>query len=165
LLDAVTGGKDCVLPGELLDAGAEGGEPDTDFKPVVKLLTPDAQCTWLLTEFGNDDIAYGVCDLGLAVPEIGFVCMGELAAKRAVRSVSPSSATNTSKATRPPPPAPTRRIAADTSSLNAMLTLPEPSGRRLFAVRRHVCFLQAGDQSRPQRQHHCPYGAGLWPMH
>jgi len=28
-----------------------------DFKPVVKLFTPDAQCTWLLTEIdeGNDD--------------------------------------------------------------------------------------------------------------
>ena len=25
------------------------GEADIDFKPVVKLFTPDAQCTWLLT--------------------------------------------------------------------------------------------------------------------
>ena len=30
------------------DAGA------LDFKPVVKLFTPDAQCTWLLTEFDTD---------------------------------------------------------------------------------------------------------------
>ena len=49
-----------------------------DFKPVVKLFTPDAQCTWLLTELGNDDIAYGLCDLGMGFPEIGFVCMREL---------------------------------------------------------------------------------------
>ncbi len=56
----------------------ERGEPDVDFKPVVKLFTPDAQCTWLLTELGNDDIAYGLCDLGMGMPEIGFVCMREL---------------------------------------------------------------------------------------
>ena len=49
-----------------------------DSKPVVKLFTPDAQCTWLLTELGLDDIAYGLCDLGLGCPEIGFVCMREL---------------------------------------------------------------------------------------
>jgi hypothetical protein len=56
----------------------DNGEPDIDFKPVVKLFTPDAQCTWLLTELGNDDIAFGLCDLGLGTPEIGFVCMREL---------------------------------------------------------------------------------------
>ena len=56
----------------------EAGNPDIDFKPVVKLFTPDAQCTWLLTELGNDDIAYGLCDLGMGSPEIGFVCLYEL---------------------------------------------------------------------------------------
>ena len=53
-------------------------EPDIDFKPVVKLFTPDAQCTWLLTELGLDDIAYGLCDLGLGSPEVGFVSMHEI---------------------------------------------------------------------------------------
>jgi hypothetical protein len=56
----------------------DAGHSDIDFKPVVKLFTPDAQCTWLLTELGNDDIAYGLCDLGLGTPEIGFVCMREI---------------------------------------------------------------------------------------
>jgi hypothetical protein len=56
----------------------DNGEADIDFKPVVKLFTPDAQCTWLLAELGLDDIAYGLCDLGLGTPEIGFVCMREL---------------------------------------------------------------------------------------
>jgi hypothetical protein len=38
-----------------------------DFKPVVKLFTPDAQCTWLLTEIDEGtDLAFGLCDLGLA---------------------------------------------------------------------------------------------------
>jgi hypothetical protein len=56
----------------------EAGRSDLDFKPVVKLFTPDAQRTWLFTELGNDDIACGLCDLGLGCPEIGFVCMREL---------------------------------------------------------------------------------------
>jgi hypothetical protein len=56
----------------------DNGEADIDFKPVVKLFTPDAQCTWLLTELDNDDIAFGLCDLGLGTPELGFVCMREI---------------------------------------------------------------------------------------
>jgi hypothetical protein len=56
----------------------DAGHSDIDFKPVVKLLTPDAQCTCLLTELGNDDIAYGLCGLGLRTPDIGFVCMREI---------------------------------------------------------------------------------------
>ena len=42
-------------------ARMDAGESDIDFKPVVKLFTPDAQCTWLLTELGNDDIDFGLC--------------------------------------------------------------------------------------------------------
>jgi Protein of unknown function (DUF2958) len=49
-----------------------------DFKPVVKLFTPDAQCAWLLTELGLDDIAFGLCDVGLGTPELGYVSMREL---------------------------------------------------------------------------------------
>jgi Protein of unknown function (DUF2958) len=41
----------------------DNAQPDIDFKPVVKLFTPDARCTWLLTELGLDDIAFGLCDL------------------------------------------------------------------------------------------------------
>ena len=59
-------------------AAMDKGDDALDFKPVVKLFTPDAQFTWLLTELGNDDIAYGLCDLGLGFPEMGFVSMREL---------------------------------------------------------------------------------------
>jgi Protein of unknown function (DUF2958) len=38
----------------------DNAQPDIDFKPVVKLFTPDAQRTWLLTELGLDDIAFGL---------------------------------------------------------------------------------------------------------
>ena len=56
----------------------DAGHSDLDFKPVVKLFTPDAQCTWLLTELGNDDIAFGLCDLGMGSPELGYVSMREI---------------------------------------------------------------------------------------
>jgi len=50
-----------------------------DFKPVVKLFTPDAGCTWLLTELDPDeDIAFGLCDLGIGFPELGYVSLTEL---------------------------------------------------------------------------------------
>ena len=50
------------------------------FKPVVKLFTPYAEATWLLTEvIPNDhDIAFGLCDLGLGYPELGYVSISEI---------------------------------------------------------------------------------------
>jgi hypothetical protein len=56
----------------------DAGHSDIDFKPVVKLFAPDAQCTWLLTELGLDDIAFGLCDLGMGTRELGYVCMREI---------------------------------------------------------------------------------------
>jgi hypothetical protein len=54
-----------------------------DFKPVVKLFTPDAQCTWLLTEIDEStDLAFGLCDLGLGCPELGYVSLTELRSVR-----------------------------------------------------------------------------------
>lgn len=52
--------------------------------PVVKLFTPDAACTWLLSEIDpeDDDIAYGLCDLGVGCPELGSVRLSDLAAFR-----------------------------------------------------------------------------------
>jgi Protein of unknown function (DUF2958) len=35
-----------------LHSTLDNAEPDIDFKPLVKLFTPDAQCTWLVTELG-----------------------------------------------------------------------------------------------------------------
>jgi Protein of unknown function (DUF2958) len=55
-----------------------------DFCPVVKLFTPDANCTWLLSEIDheNPDIAFGLCDLGMGSPELGSVSLSEIAAVR-----------------------------------------------------------------------------------
>ena len=52
--------------------------------PVVKLFTPDAGCTWLLSELAPDDhdIAFGLCDLGLGFPELGYVSLEQIARVR-----------------------------------------------------------------------------------
>ncbi len=46
----------------------------------MKLFTPWANATWLLTELSPDDedIAFGLCDLGLGTPESGYVSLAEL---------------------------------------------------------------------------------------
>ena len=48
--------------------------------PVVKLYTPDAHATWLLTELDpqDSDTAFGLCDPGLGNPEIGTVRLSDL---------------------------------------------------------------------------------------
>lgn len=55
-------------------------DPDFDPEPVVKLFTPDANATWLLTELDPDDpdLAFGLCDLGLGCPELGSVRISEI---------------------------------------------------------------------------------------
>ena len=57
---------------------------DVHHKPVVKLFTPDGNATWLLSEIHPDDpdLAFGLCDLGLGSPELGYVSLSELAAVR-----------------------------------------------------------------------------------
>lgn len=63
---------------------AEAGRAEPDFVPVVKLFTPDAGATWLLTELDPDDgdIAFGLCDLGLGCPELGYVSLAEILSVR-----------------------------------------------------------------------------------
>lgn len=60
------------------------GRDEPNFLPVVKLFTPDAHCTWLLTEIDPEDpdIAFGLCDLGMNCPELGSVSLSELESVR-----------------------------------------------------------------------------------
>ncbi|WP_316186481.1 DUF2958 domain-containing protein [Bradyrhizobium sp. SZCCHNRI2014] len=53
---------------------------ERDHFPVVKLFTPDAGATWLLTECDPDepDRLFGLCDLGLNSPELGYVSLAEI---------------------------------------------------------------------------------------
>lgn len=60
-----------------------GTDREIDFRPVVKLFTPDGAATWLLTELDADgDTAFGLCDLGGGFPELGSVSLAELRAVR-----------------------------------------------------------------------------------
>lgn len=59
------------------------GEPEPDHLPVVKLFTPDAGATWILTEMDEDgDTLFGLCDLGLGSPELGYVSLKEIQSVR-----------------------------------------------------------------------------------
>ena len=57
---------------------------DDDHVPVVKFFLPGTGCTWLITELEQDgDTLFGLCDLGMGEPELGYVSLTEL---RTVRS-------------------------------------------------------------------------------
>lgn len=63
---------------------ASQAQADFDLLPVVKLFTPDAGATWLLSEIDpkDPDIAFGLCDLGLGFPEPGCASLSELSRLR-----------------------------------------------------------------------------------
>lgn len=53
---------------------------DRNAPPVVKLFTPDASATWLLVECDPDDPdrLFGLCDVDLGYPELGYVSLAEI---------------------------------------------------------------------------------------
>ena len=57
---------------------------DRDGPPIVKLFTPDGAATWLISEVDPDDPdrLFGLCDLGLGFPELGYVSLAELTSVR-----------------------------------------------------------------------------------
>lgn len=68
----------------LANGNATAGGRRDDHYPVVKLFTPDASATWLLTELepADGDTAYGLCDVGLGAPELAHVKLSDLEAIR-----------------------------------------------------------------------------------
>jgi Protein of unknown function (DUF2958) len=66
---------------KLLANGHESGRnPDFDPWPVVKLFTPDAGCTWLVTEIDPEEPnrLWVLADLGMGFCEYGTVWLSEL---------------------------------------------------------------------------------------
>ena len=58
-------------------------DDSSELKPVVKLFNPMGSQTWLLVSLKPDpdddrEIAYGLCDLGMGFPELGYVSLKEL---------------------------------------------------------------------------------------
>jgi hypothetical protein len=78
LLDSLS--RATLLANGRRQQSVKGTSRELDFEPVVKLFTPDAAATWLLTELDPDDpdLAFGLCDLGLGSPELGYVRVSEL---------------------------------------------------------------------------------------
>lgn len=62
---------------KLLERGKatiQSGGDNLKHKPIVKLFTPDGNCTWLLSELDPENplVAFGLCDLGVGFPEMGL---------------------------------------------------------------------------------------------
>lgn len=53
-----------------------------DHKPVVKWFTPDGNMTWLVTEIVENGLAFGLCDLGVGYPELGYIDIEEIQSLR-----------------------------------------------------------------------------------
>lgn len=75
-----------LIPDDVLTKLIENGhiseeQDGFDPFPVVKLFTPDAAATWLLTEAypeGPDVRLFGLCDLGMGGPELGYLMLSEI---------------------------------------------------------------------------------------
>ncbi|MHC2584196.1 DUF2958 domain-containing protein [Bradyrhizobium diazoefficiens] len=61
-----------------LFANALADEPNAF--PILKLFTPDAGATWLISEadIQDPDRLFGLCDLGVGAPELGYVSLAEI---------------------------------------------------------------------------------------
>jgi hypothetical protein len=61
-------------------AKVKGTKAENDFWPVVKFFYPAGAATWLITELDpeDEDIAWGLCDLGMGCAEFGTVRISEL---------------------------------------------------------------------------------------
>lgn len=65
---------------------ANGATPEeTDHLPVVKYFDPCGAATWIITELlpaesegVEPDMLFGLCDLGMGSPELGYVSLAEL---------------------------------------------------------------------------------------
>ena len=65
---------------KMLANGKANINGELDLAPVVKLYIPNTKAVWLLSELMPDApyIAFGLCDLGVGFPELGYVDLAEL---------------------------------------------------------------------------------------
>ena len=59
----------------LLNGKASRSNPRFDPHPVVRWFNPRGSAAWLITELepGDEDTAYGLCDVGMGAPAPGHV--------------------------------------------------------------------------------------------
>lgn len=72
--------RDTLIANGREQAPVKGTDAGKDFWPAVKLFYPAGPQTWLLTEIDpeDEDVAWGLCDLGMGCPEFGTVRISEL---------------------------------------------------------------------------------------
>ena len=68
-----------LLPKEI-EAKLTNATPDCDDnKPWLKLFNPTGAATWLLSEYDPEQREFfGLCDMGMGCPELGYVSLDEL---------------------------------------------------------------------------------------
>jgi len=73
-----------LLPEGILERlAANNLNRDADHVPVVKLFLPGTNCVWLFTEIESDgDTLFGLCDLGMGEPELGYTSFAEMTSVR-----------------------------------------------------------------------------------
>ena len=59
--------------------GANALIDEASRKPLLKLFTPWGAATWLISE-KQGDLMFGLCDLGMGEPELGYVSLSEIEA-------------------------------------------------------------------------------------
>ena len=72
--------RETLLTNGREQAKVKGTKAEKDLWPVVKLFYPAGAATYLITELDpeDNDIAVGLCDLGMGFPEFGTVRISEL---------------------------------------------------------------------------------------
>lgn len=65
----------------LANGHARADDAQTDLWPVVRLFTPDAHAIWLLAALdpADGDTTWGLCDVGIGMPELGSIKLSDLA--------------------------------------------------------------------------------------
>ena len=70
---------DLILPEHATRLRTQFEDESVDQAPLVKLFCPWGAAAWLLSGLTEDDaLAFGLCDLGLGFPELGYVSLDEL---------------------------------------------------------------------------------------
>jgi len=71
---------DAVYAQLIANGRLSGTGEDINPPPVVRLFMPGTAGIWLLTELDprDPDLAFGLCDLGLGCPELGYISLWEL---------------------------------------------------------------------------------------
>jgi hypothetical protein len=77
-------GTDLITVEDRVRLFANALADECDHFPVLKLFTPDAGATWLISECDPDepDRLFGLCDLGLGMPELGYASLTEIMSVR-----------------------------------------------------------------------------------